>query len=407
MDVVRKCDVSLRKYPYPFKAMLAICSDLDETPDIETYLEISRFLNSEEETVIGRGLGLEVGNTMYFDMDDGQLSYWNTTEQGRRSIRALIRSGHIDCFHSYGDLADDRSKIKRSLDELEAHDCKMRTWIDHAVAPSNFGADIMRGSGDVSSSKVYHADLTIAHGVEYVWMGRVTSVFGQNVRKSYSGILSLRSPIATIRTLLKEVVKGLLSRLPNSRYRLHRCNQLMDECELRSGHRALQFIRCNPHPGGVSVGDRGDQFGDAVTPSALDRLAKRKGVSIVYTHLGKIAGCPTVFPSSTVDALKQLSRRVRSGEILVATTTRLLDYLRDWNDAQWVCHVSDGYLEIDVSSASTDLHGLTFDFRSDLPARIRVNGELRNDAVTSTSATGEPVAVSLPWKPLAYPSNDI
>ena len=42
-------DVRLWQKPYPYRAMLAICSDLDETPDRGVYLEIIQFLTSLEE----------------------------------------------------------------------------------------------------------------------------------------------------------------------------------------------------------------------------------------------------------------------------------------------------------------------------------------------------------------------
>ena len=32
----------LRRFPYPYRAALAICSDLDETPDAATYFELLR-----------------------------------------------------------------------------------------------------------------------------------------------------------------------------------------------------------------------------------------------------------------------------------------------------------------------------------------------------------------------------
>ena len=105
-------EVSLRSIPYPYRAMLAICSDLDETPDRHVYGEIMRFLNTTKETTMGPGTGLEVGNTIYFDMPPGQFSYWNTDEAGRAMVRTLIRSGHIDCLHSYGDLATTRSHAR-------------------------------------------------------------------------------------------------------------------------------------------------------------------------------------------------------------------------------------------------------------------------------------------------------
>src|SRR3972149_7860855 len=105
----KSSEVSIRRIPYPYRAMLAICSDLDETPNREVYFEMMKFLNTTKNTAMGPGVGLEVGNSIYFDMPSDQFSYWNTDEKGREMIRALIRSGHIDCLHSYGDLATTRA----------------------------------------------------------------------------------------------------------------------------------------------------------------------------------------------------------------------------------------------------------------------------------------------------------
>jgi len=58
--------IKLRKYPYPYQAMLAICSDLDETPNKEIYFETARYLNTNEETLLGKGVGLEVGKYYLF-----------------------------------------------------------------------------------------------------------------------------------------------------------------------------------------------------------------------------------------------------------------------------------------------------------------------------------------------------
>src|SRR4030042_1806878 len=131
----------LRRIPYPYRAMLAICSDLDETSDRNVYWEIMRFLNTAEQSAIGPGVGLEVGNSIYFDMPAEQFSYWNTDDTGREMVRALIRSGHIDCLHSYGDLAAKRKQAARVLDELDRHGCKLEVWVDHGTAPTNFGSD--------------------------------------------------------------------------------------------------------------------------------------------------------------------------------------------------------------------------------------------------------------------------
>ena len=105
--------------------MLAICSDLDETPDQHVFFETMRYLNTTEASSLGRGIGLEVGNSIYFDMPQGQFSYWNTDDEGRAMIRSLIQSGHIDCLHSFGDLATTRKHAERAWYELSRNNCKL------------------------------------------------------------------------------------------------------------------------------------------------------------------------------------------------------------------------------------------------------------------------------------------
>ena len=400
----RNDKVSLRQYPYPYQAMLAIASDLDDTPDTDTYFDISRFLNTFEETAIGPGVGLEIGNTVYFDMPKGHVLYWKSSEADRKRFRELIKSGHIDCFHSFGDLASTRKQIVQSLKELESHGCALRVWIDHATAPSNFGADIMRGSGDVVSAPAYHADLTIAHGVKYVWMGRVTSVVGQNVPKSYRGIFNLHQPIASLRSLGKEIVKSILSRDKKSRYLMHRSNEVLQKTTLRSGHPVMEFIRCDPHPEGISVGDRGDRFFESVSESVLNRLVKNQGISIIYTHLGKAGKCKSIFPPETVAAFNGISARFRNGEILVATTARVLDYVRSLESIQWEWNVDQGFLNIDVTAPDDVPNGLSFDYQSELPVRLRVNGLVHDDIILSERNSDRLSTVSLPWSTLTYPS---
>jgi hypothetical protein len=59
----------LRKFPYPYSAMLAICSDIDDTT-LEEFKTYHKFLNTKEQTSHGEGLGLDVGDSMWFFMGD-------------------------------------------------------------------------------------------------------------------------------------------------------------------------------------------------------------------------------------------------------------------------------------------------------------------------------------------------
>lgn len=319
-------DVPFPQLPPPYRAVLAICSDLDETPDAETYIEQLRFLNTTEETSMGQGVGLEIGNTIYFDMPPGHFSYWNASEAEREKLRELIRSGHIDCIHSFGDNATSRAHAGRALEELEKHGCRIKVWVDHAVAPTNFGTDIMQGHGDDPQHEAYHADLTFGYGVRYVWRGRVTSVIGQHRRASYRGIWNGQYPGRSANTLLRECAKQTLARVGNRKYRLHRGNRLFQPTELRDGRKTIEFLRCNPHWGGVSCGDTGYGIADVLRAPFLDRLVKRRGACILYTHLGKLSKAePRRFDSRAAAAFRLLAEYHRSGKILVASTRRLLD----------------------------------------------------------------------------------
>ncbi len=308
---------------HPPKATLAICSDLDAA----TYFELIRFLNTTQDTSMGPGVGLEVGNTIYFDMPPGHFSYWNASEADREKIQALIRSGHIDCLHSYGDLATSRAHAGRALDEMVKHNCRIHVWVDHAVAPTNFGPDIMQGHGDEPHHAAYHADLTLSYGIRHIWRGRATSVIGQDCPFSLQAIATPRHPIVSARTLAKEAAKQVLARRGHPKYGPQAGNRLSVPGRLRDGQEIREFIRCNPSWGGVSCHDRGDAIHEVLNRRFLDRLVERGGPCILYTHLGKLERGETKrhFRHAVVAAFRLLAEYKQTGKLQVTTTARLLD----------------------------------------------------------------------------------
>lgn len=382
--------------------MLAICSDLDETADAQVYAEQMRFLNTREPTAMGPGVGLEVGNSIYFDMPPGQFAYWNTDDAGREMARALMRSGHIDCLHSYGDLAISRAHVERALAELERHQISLKVWIDHAQAVTNFGADIMQGHGDEPGHAAYHADLTVRHGVRYVWRGRVTSVIGQNTEANFGGLWRTASPLASGKTILKEAAKQMLGYSGNEKYRVHAGNRLLHPSQLRDGQPTVEFLRCNPHPAGVDTGDTGAGLGEVLTARFLDQLVEREGVCLLYTHLGKVPN--RVFPETTVRALRLLRQYCDAGKILVTTTRRALDYacLTDIPSVGFA--EKDEVLEVSCDSVWTDheCQGLTY-YPSTRLNELRLNGRpvaMQNNPPDETGRA----SISIPWQPLKFPT---
>ncbi len=322
--------VELLAYPYPFKSAMAICSDLDKTRDAGVYAEIARFLNTSQTTAMGPGVDLEVGNSIYFLMPDDQYSYFGTDEAGREMARALIRSGHIDVLHSYGDFARSRDDAKRCIDELVRHDLRLKVWVDHSKAVTNFGPDIMVGSGDVAEAEAYHADLTTDYGVRFVWRGRTTGVTGQDVpigARSLMNVFDWRHPVGSGRTMVKEAVKIRLGRKGHPRWEMYADNRVLRSSRLRDGQPVWEFLRSNPYWRGSGKGDTGDGVGYVLTQRMLDHLLRSGGVCVLYSHLGKVRDPRCPFGVEAVAGFRRLAAMREAGSIFVTTTHRLLRYL--------------------------------------------------------------------------------
>jgi hypothetical protein len=101
----------------------------------------------------------------------------------------------------------------------------------------------------------------------------------------------------------------------------------MRQTRLRDGAQVDEFLRCNPHWGGVSSADTGVGIGGVLTKRFLDRLVRREGSCILYTHLGKLGGVRR-FNQSAIAGFRLLADYYHKGQILVTTTRRLLDYHR-------------------------------------------------------------------------------
>jgi len=182
---------------------------------------------------------------------------------------------------------------------------------------------------------------------------------------------------------------------------------------LRDGHRALEFVRCNPHFGGVSSRDTADGLGHVLTSSVLDILEERGGACILYTHLGKISDRKKPLRGETVAALKHLAERVRDGRILLTTTRRLLDFTNTrrthrftaTREGDWITvFVEEGNGERkSTGSDSLAPDGLTFYVEDPEKSRMFYNGlemsDLRRNPPDSTGRR----SVSVPWIPLRMP----
>jgi len=395
--------------------MIAVCSDLDETPDRHIYWESMRFLNATEPTAMGDGVGLEIGNSIYFDMPDQKFSYWNTDDTGRAMIRSLIHSGHIDCLHSYGDLANQRADAERAINELNSHECQLRVWVDHSKAPTNFGPDIMAGHGDEVNHKAYHADLTLQYGIQYVWRGRTTGINGQNVPITVGALgrmMDRHHPLTSSANTARQMVKIYLGRHGHCRWEMYATNQACRPSTLRSGHRIWEFMRSNPFWGGSGEAATADGIAHVMTEQMLSDLVQCGGICFLYTHLGKVADPRQAFNPATQQAFHRLAQYVRNGRILVRTTHRLLRYLTVRDSLDYRSERQGNTLIITIESisdpvsglrqpSSDDLQGITFVV--DRCERIELCKGVNTPIHCEVFHEGQSSYIVVPWKMLQLP----
>ena len=110
-------NASLRNFPYPYRAGLAICSDCDGCTR-DKFIEVHKFLNTKENTTIGPGVGLEISDTFFpYTTIKGEMAYFlpNSTNKSADAdlIEKYFHSGYIDSMHSFGDF--EKGKFSRAL----------------------------------------------------------------------------------------------------------------------------------------------------------------------------------------------------------------------------------------------------------------------------------------------------
>lgn len=411
--------VALRRYPYPYRAAAVICSDIDSTRTVERFLAIQQFLNTNEETPMGPGLGLEIGNSFFPFPEDDTFGFFCSRRRDRDVLAAMIEAGFVDCFHSWGGTLQRtrREHVLRGLHELEESGCRVRVWVDHSLAPTNFGKDTTPGVGDVKGSPYYHADATLAYGVRFAWMGRASAIVGQGVplsARSFGRIFDPHHAHGSARSLGCEAAKTALGWAGSGRFALHAGNRLLRTHTLADGQRIYEFQRwCDHWRGAAGVDAAGLAY--ALRPQALRALVESEGVSIIYAHLGRGPEGAQCLPVETRAALRHLAAEHRAGRLHVATTSRLLTYYLNHRCLLW-SHETDerGVIRLHVQGVADplagrhtpsleDLQGITFYVPDSQKAEIIVGQRLVQGVERNPSDhTGRP-SVTIPRTRLRYP----
>ncbi len=302
----------LRRFPYPFAAMIAIASDCDGMT-LRKFTLIHRFLNTHAATIMGPGLGLDIADSFYcfvgtdrpgwcdydFTPWQDQMSWSRRLFVGRphhsQAIIHFFRAGWIDSLHSFGDFSmqdENTTRYSRRYaleagQALKAAGLFPTVWINHGNRSNvgNFGnPESTYQQGDLSMTPYYTSDIAASCGVRFVWTRRDCQF----------GLPSMLYPIVL-----------------RDRQKLWGFYRYTDD-----GYNENGVLQWNWNPRKLS---------QQLSQAHLDETERRHEFSIVAQHLGGNAS-PIPFYGENLGALERLKHEQDSGRLLVARTSRLLRY---------------------------------------------------------------------------------
>ena len=316
-------EIEIRRFPYPYRAALAICSDIDETDTREQHEAVQHFMR---ETI-----GIPFSNSFFPYHDEGKFSLFSGRPSDRSAILEQIRGGTIDVIHSYGEKKDfSRRDVQPVLEELRMHGCKIEVWVDHKDSKSNVCKHRCHGLGDLPERPEYHMDLTVKSGIRFIWTDRLTNLVGQEVPFSWKSVTTLYDPQHAWDSLInmaKTAAKIVLSLLGWRKYDFFKSNCQIQKYRLKDGQWVYEFIRFNNHFKGAAVGDTFLDLYYLISGKVLSRLKEVEGYCIVYTHLGKKFAPESQSAEQTVRALQNLKKESDAGHIYVRSACRDIELL--------------------------------------------------------------------------------
>lgn len=407
--------ITLRDFPYPYKAGLAISNNIKGTDSREEFVAVQKYLCTEQTTPWGRGLGLEVGNSFCFYDFSGKSNFivFDTTDSLNEETAALltefIESGYIDAMNTYGNFGQGEFNpiyAEKALIFMHEHGLSIPIWINNTNPNDrqNLGR-MVNQSGDNPEHLYYHAYLLPDFGIRYIELGGYTNVVGQEAASN-------------INRWFKKAYEFVISVWHSTRAKrldLDWNNRLINPYHLDDNQRFLRFrrfinIRGHAPFKELDVSHTALQLESQI----LNRLTEMGGYTIVCTCLGSNDAYSEWIPESVRKALRGLANRFRGGQILVTTISRLLDYYIVHQFLKWEWSKSEGEYVINILGIEPPielgfevdedmLQGLTFYTPDPENTRIFFKGEIVSPLEVNEPDESGMGSVSIPWKWLTFP----
>ncbi len=392
--------VTQRRFPYPYKALLAISSDADATSPWE-FTRIHKFLNTLTRGIpyYGDGIGLDVGDSFFFkNISHNGLSVYDACyryknedvwayefrakagrvldapnardpvtgrlvfENGPNFIEKYIRCGWIDVLHGGdGNWAEDafkwgatdwcRADGQHYMEWMAQRGLTIDAFTNHSAVTSDFGVpdqastpEKPRSIGDLPSSAAYWADYALQSGIKFYW--------------SY-----IPSESSTYRRTLGQ-------------------NTMLVPATFRDGSKFWHFSR---YSSGKPYADKIDSI---LNTGNLNSLVSRNQFEVAYTHFGYWSdNANHVNPelsAASINAFRLLKTCQDEGKILAAGTSRLLRYNLALDHLAFTAGQINGRTIIDITAINdtqfgdfsptiNDLRGVTFYVADSSKAEIQLH----------------------------------
>lgn len=355
--------LELLEHPFPFKASLAICSDIDFATSGEKVLEFQKYLCSDSKTVYGEGLGLEVGNSfwMFSDNEDQKFTYFqgltNKESSNAEIIRQLIKLGYFDVIHSFGCFDKGgytRKHAEITLEEFNKNNLKVPVWVNHGEENNkqNIGDEDFFGGSRIEKKDYYNLDIIKKLGVKYIWIGHLTHIVGQGNNPS-------------IRQSTKLSIENF------TKPKIFRLNSTKLLFTFHQDRKLLYFPRFVNRYGKMKNADF-NYIAEQLTKNTIDCLINRKQSMILYTHFNE----NIEQNSPTFKILKYLKYHYENKSLLVTTTSKLLEYK---NLIDNILHKIDGTNLFFILKNDISYNGLSFILKGGKINNIYVNNHNLTD----------------------------
>lgn len=358
----------LRSWPYPFQAGLTISNDA-EFMSLEFFEELMAFLNTENQTTLGQGLGIEVTSSVFhfspnsynFSIFDGALPDAQLSQNAHR-IDEYLRAGWIDTLHAYGDFDHvggfERAHAVRCVEHLKKIGVSVNVFTNHGGIQNiqNVGRDASYHRGDHKGHSAYHTDLWKEMGIRYVWTDSMVTH-------------RLKPLSLTIRQRLSSVRRSL-TRNRAAEYFKTQDSGVLKTVQLNDELHVDAFRRF-----------RGTEVNAPNLSSWAYQLAQIpwqefyrncEGL-VLYQHFGVLHRINGRCTAATIQAIKErpevyiapfrfLAREYKEGRLWVAGCARFLNYLKMRDEIKFICG-EDGFVRLQLNESFLNpqvaLQGLT------------------------------------------------